>query len=227
MVDCIFCKKKYDKELEKCSECRLSNQPRLLVDWEIRKLIEMNIIKIIPILDLEKQLSPFGLDLTLDTRFKKIIKSNKPDIDPISKYTKDQYYEGVELLLSNFDENFILHPGEFTLGQSFEYLSLPNFISAGLDGKSSLGRLGLTVHTTAASIDPGFAGHITFELFNAGGLPIVLHPLMSIARLVLHLTKEVEKPYKGDYAGQTDVRPSEYFKSYFAKIIKNQKSRLP
>jgi len=226
---CIFCDSEYDKENEKCKnlDCGLSNQPRMLVDWEIEKLIDMKIIKILPILDIKKQIVPFGLDLTLDTKFKKIIKSNNPSIDPIEPYTKDQYYNDVELLLSNTDDDFVLHPGEFTLGQSFEFISIPEFIVGGLDGKSSLGRLSLTVHTTAGSIDPGFSGHITFELFNAGGLPIILHPLQSIARIIFHLTSKAKNVYVGEYAGQTEVRPSKYYESAFAKILKKQTKRLP
>jgi dCTP deaminase len=227
MKKCVFCDGDYNKDDEECTSCKLSNQPRLLTDWEIRKIIEMGVVKIIPVLDMNEQLSSFGFDLTLDTKFKKIIKSNKTSIDPIKNYNKDEYYESVELLLSNVDEHFILHPGEFTLGQSFEYIALPDFISAGLDGKSSLGRLSLTIHTTAGSIDPGFTGHVTFELFNSGGLPIVLRPLQPVARLVLHLTKKAENAYSGQYTGQTEVRPSEYYKANFSPIFRKQKERLP
>lgn len=228
MAECIFCNGEYDKKLEKCTndECGLSNQPRLLVDKEILKLLKMNVIKISPMLMPERQVSPFGIDLTLDTRFKKIIKSNEKYIDPIEPYSSSKYYEDVELSLA-LNETFVLHPGDFTLGQSFEFISLPNFIAAGLDGKSSLGRLSLTVHTTAASIDQGFKGHITFELFNGGGLPIVLHPLMPVARVIFHLTSRAERTYSGDYMAQTEVRPSMYYKSKFSKILLERQPFLP
>jgi dCTP deaminase len=207
-------------------ECNLSNQPRILSDWEIQKLIEMGIIRIFPILNLQEQLNPIGLDITLDTRFKKLIKSNNYSIDPIKEYTIPSYYEDVELMLSR-NEKFILHPGEFTLAQSFEFITLPNFISAGLDGKSSLGRFSLTVHTTAGSIDPGFKGHITLELFNNGGLPLVLHPLQPVARLIFHLISEVRTGYSGDYVGQTEVRPSKAFTSNFSKILRERTDIIP
>jgi dCTP deaminase len=199
----------------------------MLVDKEIRKLIEMKVIRVLPVLDLEEQLNPIGLDVTLDTKFKKILKSDNTSIDPIVPFVDARYYEYVELLLSKNSEAFVLHPGEFTLGQSFEYVYLPPFIGAGLDGKSSLGRLSLTVHTTAASIDPGFGGHITLELYNNGGLPIVLHPLEPVARLVFHLTSTCEKPYSGHYAGQTEVRSTKSYDTSFSSILYNRKEFIP
>ena len=198
----------------------------MLVDFEIKELVKRDVIKIMPVLDIDQQLNPIGLDLTLDTRFKKIRKSYKTSIDPISPYVDREYYEYVELLLSKKDDNFILHPGEFTLGQSFEYIKLPDFIGAGLDGKSSLGRLSITVHTTAASIDPGFSGHITFELFNNGGLPVFLHPLQPVARLVFHLTSKSKWPYSGQYAGQTEVRSAKGYETTFSQLLHNRPDNL-
>lgn len=224
---CIFCEGDIDKETQMCTKCKLSNIPRVLVDFEIRQLVTEKIIKIVPILDIKEQISPFGIDLTLDTKFKKVIKSNNIFIDPIDDSKNEaQYYRKIELLLGNKEDHYVLHPGEFALGQSFEYVSLPDFIVGGLDGKSSLGRLGITVHTTAASIDQGFNGHITFELFNAGSLPIILRPLQPVARLVFHLTSKAEKPYQGKYAGQTDVRSTKYHESSFSTILR-RKPNLP
>lgn len=219
--NCIFCSGTYDNKVDHCTECGLSKHPRTLVDWEVKKLLEIEVIKIQPLLDPVEQLSPFGLDLTLDTRFKKLIKSNETFIDPIKKYRTKTYYEDVELSLAN-NEHFVLHPGEFTLAQSFEFISLPAFIGAGLDGKSSLGRFSLTVHTTAGSIDPGFKGHITLELFNNGGLPLKLHPLQPVARLIFHLTSKAENAYRGSYVGQTEVRPSQAWKSKFSQILQKR-----
>lgn len=199
----------------------------MLVDKEIRTLVQMNVIKILPILNLEEQLNPIGLDITLDTRFRSIIKSDNTAIDPVEPCPESKLYEYRELFLSNKADTFILHPGEFTLGQSFEFVSLPNFIGAGLDGKSSLGRLSLTVHTTAASIDPGFAGHITFELFNNGGLPIFLHPLQPVARLVFHMTQECEVPYSGQYYGQTEVRSARGYQTGFSTILRERPDFIP
>jgi len=222
LSECIFCKEgTVLQETQLCKDCGLSQIPRTLVDKEIKKLLEMDVIKIRPILKMEKQLSPFGFDLTLDTKFKRVIKSDNISIDPIKiPETDDQYYESIELLFGNKDDCYVLHPGEFALGQSFEFISIPKFIGGGLDGKSSLGRLGVTVHTTAASVDPGFSGHLTFELFNAGSLPVIMRPLQSVARLVFHLTSESENPYRGEYSTQTEVRASRYYKSFFAERLR-------
>jgi len=222
LTECIFCKEgTVIQDTQLCKYCGLSQVPRMLVDKEIKKLLEMDVIKIRPILNMEEQLSPFGIDLTLDTKFKRVIKSDNIFIDPIKvPETDDQYYESRELLFGNKDDFYVLHPGEFTLGQSFEFISVPEFIGGGLDGKSSLGRLGITVHTTAASIDQGFSGHLTFELYNAGSLPVIMRPLQSVARLVFHLTSEAEDPYSGEYATQTEVRASRYYNSFFAKKLR-------
>jgi dCTP deaminase len=226
---CIFCKAEItpNPSIGSCSNCGLSQSPRMLVDWEIEKLLNMNIIKIMPTLNLKNQLNPSGLDITLDTRFKKVVRSNTAQIDPMKPYNSSEYYQDVELLLSNKQNQFVLHPGEFVLGQTFEYVSIPDFITGGLDGKSSLGRLGLMVHTTAASVDPGFKGHITLELFNNGGLPIILHPLMPIGRLIFHVASKARQPYDGQYAGQTEVRPSKAFEGAFAKILRDRPDSLP
>lgn len=222
LANCVFCKTgNIVQEIQRCDSCKLLQVPRILVDKEIKELLGMDVIKIRPILNLKEQLSPFGIDLTLDTKFKRVIKTDNISIDPIEEpESEDQFYESRELLLGNRDDTYVLHPGEFALGQSFEFVSIPNFIGGGLDGKSSLGRLGITVHTTAASVDPGFSGHITFELYNAGSLPVILRPLQSVARLVFHLTEEAENPYSGEYATQTEVRASRYYNSFFGKKIK-------
>jgi dCTP deaminase len=83
------------------------------------------------------------------------------------------------------------------------------------------------VHTTAGSVDPGFKGHITLELFNNGGLPLVLHPMQPVARLIFHLLSESKSPYKGDYMGQTEVRPSMAYKSHFSRIISKHTQKEP
>jgi len=228
MLNCNFCNKELKQRNGICKFCKLSNLPRILVDFEIKKLLEEEQIEILPILNMKEQISPFGFDLTLDTKFKKVIKTDNKYLDPILKPTSSsQYYEPVELLLGNKDDNYILHPGDFALGQSYEFIVLPDFIVGGLDGKSSLGRLGVTVHTTAASIDPGFRGHITFELYNAGSLPVILHPLQPVAKLILHLTEKAKKPYKGKYSAQTEVRASQYHESAFSKILSKQTKSIP
>ena len=207
---CIFCNSKIKENSFTCSSCGLLQHPRTLVDWEIKELIKRRIIIIEPILDLEKQMNPGGIDLRLDTRIREFKFAEKESIDPSEHVREHEYYIYRELELSK-NESYILHPREFVLAQSFEYVSLPDFILAGLDGRSSFGRLGVVVHATAGSIDPGFHGHIIFELSNLGKMPIKLKPLTRVARLVLHVTEKCENPYSGSYQFQSEVRTS---KSY-------------
>ena len=220
-MPCLICgNEDYSDPTKVCKKCGLRNIPRQLVDWEIRKLINLGVLKIVPILNLEKQLNPNGFDICLDTKFRIIRKSQSTFIDTIKPFNINEVYDKVELLVGGRQKSFVLHPGDFVLAQSFEYIKLPNFISAGLDGKSSLGRLSLSIHTTAGSIDPGFKGHVTFELYNAGGLPIKVHPLQPIARLIFYFTEEVEKPYTGEYSHQSDVTPSMGYRSWMNQVIK-------
>lgn len=207
---CIFCNSKIKEDSFRCLSCGLLQQPRTLVDWEIEELLKRKIVVIEPILDLKEQMNPGGIDLRLDTRWKEIKFSEKESIDPSEPLREHEYYVYRELELSK-SEYYILHPKEFVLAQSFEYVSLPNFILAGLDGRSSFGRLGVVVHATAGSIDPGFHGHIIFELSNLGKMPIRLKPLRRMARLVLHVTEKCKNPYSGSYQFQSEVRTS---KSY-------------
>ena len=114
------------------------------------------------------------------------------------------------------DQPFILHPGEFVLGQTLERVSVPNDLVARLEGKSSLGRLGLLIHSTAGFIDSGFTGNITLELSNVANLPITIYQGMPIGQLsFMRLDAPVEKPYGGDgmaskYQGQAEPTPSSY-----------------
>jgi len=210
---CIFCKEPIQASNLRCPSCGLSQQPRTLVDWEIEELLRRKIIIVEPILNLEEQLNPGGLDLRLDTRIREFKFSEKESIDPSQHVLEHEYYIYKELELSK-KECYILHPGEFVLAQSFECICLPKFILAGLDGRSSFGRLGVVVHATAGSIDPGFHGHIIFELSNLAKMPIKLRPLSRLARLVFHVTEKCKKPYRGRYQYQSKVKPS---RSYLDK----------
>ena len=112
------------------------------------------------------------------------------------------------------DEPFVLHPGEFVLGSTYEVVTLPNDVAARLEGKSSLGRLGLLTHSTAGFIDPGFSGHVTLELANVANLPILLRPGMKIGQVCFfRMTSEAEHPYGSSvygsrYQGQRGPTPS-------------------
>ncbi len=136
-------------------------------------------------------IQPSSIDVRLDKFFRVFDNHKYPHIDPAqdqSELTREVEVTG--------DDAFVLHPGEFVLGSTFEYVRLPDDIAARLEGKSSLGRLGLMTHSTAGFIDPGFQGHITLELANVATLPIKLYPGMKIGQLCFfRLTSPAENPY--------------------------------
>lgn len=138
-----------------------------------------------------KMIQPSSVDVRLD-RFFRVFENHKYEvIDP----SKEQPELTREIEVGN-DEHFILHPGEFVLASTYEVVTLPDDIAARLEGKSSLGRLGLLTHSTAGFIDPGFSGHITLELSNVANLPVKLFPGMKIGQLCLvKLSSAAENPY--------------------------------
>ncbi|KZX20154.1 dCTP deaminase [Rathayibacter tanaceti] len=136
-------------------------------------------------------LQPSSVDVRLDRFFRLFDNHRYPYIDP----AEDQP-ELTRLVETPKGEPFILHPGEFVLGSTYEQVSLPDDIAARLEGKSSLGRLGLLTHSTAGFIDPGFTGHVTLELSNVATLPITLWPGMKIGQMCFfRLSSPAEKPY--------------------------------
>ncbi|AWB90300.1 dCTP deaminase [Salinibacterium hongtaonis] len=138
-----------------------------------------------------EMVQPSSVDVRLDRFFRLFDNHKYPYIDP----AEDQP-ELTHLLEVDADKPFILHPGEFVLGSTFEQVTLPDDIAARLEGKSSLGRLGLLTHSTAGFIDPGFTGHVTLELSNVATLPIKLWPGMKIGQLCFFkLTSPSQKPY--------------------------------
>jgi dCTP deaminase len=152
---------------------------------------------------------PSSVDLRLDRLFRVFENHRYPHIDP----AEDQP-ELTRLVEPDDDEPFILHPGEFVLGSTYEVITLPDDIAARLEGKSSLGRLGLLTHSTAGFIDPGFSGHVTLELSNVATLPIKLWPGMKIGQFCFfRLSSPAEHPYGSDrygsrYQGQRGPTPS-------------------
>jgi dCTP deaminase len=167
----------------------------LLSDGDIRRQLDAGRIKLDPLnLDL---LQPSSIDVRLDRFFRLFDNHKYPYIDPCEQ--QDELTRFVEV---SSDEAFILHPGEFVLGSTFEYVSLPNDIAARLEGKSSLGRLGLLTHSTAGFVDPGFEGHVTLELSNVATLPIKLWPGMKIGQLCFfQLSSPSENPYGSEKYG--------------------------
>lgn len=161
----------------------------LLSDRDIRAQIEAGKIGLDP-LDMGL-IQPSSMDVRLDRFFRLFDNHKYPFIDP-----REQQDELTRLVEVDPNEAFILHPGEFVLGSTYEFVTLPNDIAARLEGKSSLGRLGLLTHSTAGFVDPGFQGHVTLELSNVATLPIKLWPGMKIGQLCFfQLSSESENPY--------------------------------
>nr|WP_197982077.1 dCTP deaminase [Frigoribacterium sp. CFBP 13712] len=136
-------------------------------------------------------IQPSSIDVRLDRLFRLFDNHKYPFIDPAVEQP-----ELTRLVETKADEPFILHPGEFVLGSTYELVSLPDDVAARLEGKSSLGRLGLLTHSTAGFIDPGFSGHVTLELSNVATLPIKLWPGMKIGQLCFfRLSSPADHPY--------------------------------
>jgi dCTP deaminase len=160
-------------------------------------------------------LQPSSVDVRVD-RFFRVFRNNRyPYID-----VKVEQEELTELVEVEGDEPFILHPGEFVLGSTLERVALPDDLVARLEGKSSLGRLGLLIHSTAGFIDPGWDGHVTLELSNVANLPITIYPEMKIGQLsFVQLSEPAERPYGSGglgskYQGQRGPTPSRYWKNF-------------
>lgn len=165
----------------------------ILSDREIKKYIEEKKIQLKPLPDFEKQLGSASLDLRLGNEFKIFEHSKKPFID-----TRDpeSYNGSTRLIQLKDDEPFVFHPNEFILGITLEEISLPDDIAARIDGRSSLGRLGIVIHSTAGHIDPGFRGKIVLEMENIGMIPVLLYPKTRICQLVFQeLSSPTTNPY--------------------------------
>lgn len=154
-------------------------------------------------------IQPSSIDLHLGPSFQVFRNSRYPYIDPAVEQAGL-----MEMVQASAGEPFVLHPGEFALGATVERVSLANDIVARLEGKSSLGRLGLLIHSTAGYIDPGWNGTLTLELSNVANLPIVLTPGMAIGQIsFMRMTTPVDRPYGSaglgsKYQGQVDPTPS-------------------
>ena len=185
----------------------------LLSDRDIRAAIDSGRIAIEPWEP--EMVQPSSVDVRIDRYFRVFENHRYPHIDPAIEQA-----ELTRLVEPDADEPFILHPGEFVLGSTYEVVSLPDDVSARLEGKSSLGRLGLLTHSTAGFIDAGFSGHITLELSNAATLPIKLWPGMKIGQLCFfRLTSPAEAPYGSGaqgsrYQGQRGPTPSRSFQNF-------------
>jgi dCTP deaminase len=154
---------------------------------------------------------PSSVDVRVDRQFRVFHNSRHPYID-VRKPMEDL----TELVEVTDSEPFVLHPGEFVLGQTLERVSLPDDLVARLEGKSSIGRLGLLIHSTAGFVDPGFSGNLTLELSNVANLPITIYHGMPIGQIsFMRMDGPVEHPYGSEetgskYQGQAEPTPSRY-----------------
>ncbi|MEV0196579.1 dCTP deaminase [Nonomuraea sp. NPDC050691] len=163
----------------------------------------------------QDMLQPSSIDVRLDRYFRVFENHKYPHIDPSIEQP-----DLTRMVEPDGDEPFILHPGEFVLASTYEVITLPGDLASRLEGKSSLGRLGLLTHSTAGFIDPGFSGHVTLELSNVATLPIKLWPGMKIGQLcVFRLSSPAEHPYGSEkygsrYQGQRGPTPSRSFRDF-------------
>ena len=185
----------------------------LLSDRDIRSTIDAGDLVIEPF-D-AALIQPSSIDVRMDRFFRVFNNSRYTHIDP--KLQQDELTTLVEVAE---DEPFVLHPGEFVLGATLEKFILPANLAGRLEGKSSLGRLGLLTHSTAGFIDPGFSGHITLELSNVANLPITLWPGMKVGQLALFgMSSPAETPYGAGslgskYQGQRGPTPSKAYLNF-------------
>ena len=185
----------------------------ILSDVTIRQALTEGRIVIEPMMDGAVQ--PSSVDLRIDRYFRVFRNDTTPFIDP--KQPQEDLTELVEVA----DDNaFILHPGEFVLGSTLERVAVADDLVGRLEGKSSMGRLGLLIHSTAGFVDAGWDGHLTLELSNVANLPIALYPGMKIGQIsFLQMTTPADNPYGSDitgskYQGQRGPTPSRYYLNF-------------
>ena len=193
----------------------------LMSDRDIRASIEAGQIGLEP-LDMSL-LQPSSFDVRIDRFFRLFDNHKYAFIDPAEP--QEELTRFIEVAP---DEPFILHPGEFVLGSTYEFVKLPDNVAARLEGKSSLGRLGLVTHSTAGFVDPGFNGHVTLELSNMATLPIKLWPGMKIGQLCFfQLSSPSETPYGSAkylnrYQGQRGPTASRSYMNFHRTDVGNE-----
>jgi dCTP deaminase len=185
----------------------------VLSDRDIRTEIEGGRVVIRPYDPADLQ--PSSVDLHLDRAFRVFRNNRYPYID-----VRAPQPDLTELLHVADDEPFVLHPGEFVLGQTLEWVELPDDVVARLEGRSSLGRIGLLIHSTAGYVDPGWKGNLTLELSNVANLPIALYSGMKIGQIsFVRMSSPVERPYGSPelgskYQGQSEPTASAYHRDF-------------
>ncbi len=164
----------------------------ILSDKSIKEYLKEGKIVIDPIKD-EQQIQPSSVDMRLGDEFKVFKVIRKPYIDPKDEEDIAEYMESSTVPEG---EAFIIHPNEFALATTHEYVKVPDDLVARVEGRSSMGRLGVTMHVTAGYVDPGFEGKITLEISNIGAMPVALYPGQRVCQLVFEtMTTPAELPY--------------------------------
>jgi dCTP deaminase len=164
----------------------------ILSDKSIKEYLKEGKIVIDPIKD-EQQIQPSSVDMRLGDEFKVFKVIRKPYIDPKDEEDIAEYMESSTVPEG---EAFIIHPNEFALATTHEYVKVPDDLVARVEGRSSMGRLGVTMHVTAGYVDPGFEGRITLEISNIGAMPVALYPGQRVCQLVFEtMTTPAELPY--------------------------------
>jgi dCTP deaminase len=185
----------------------------ILSDRTIREELEAGRIEIDPLLP--KSIQPSSVDLHIDRYFRVFRNHTMGHID-----VKQNLEDLTELVEIAEEDTFMLHPGEFVLGSTLERVALPTDLVARLEGKSSLGRLGLLIHSTAGFVDAGWDGQLTLELSNVANLPITLYPGMKIGQIsFIRMSTPADVPYGSaavgsKYQGQRGPRPSRYWENF-------------
>jgi dCTP deaminase len=179
---------------------------------------ERNRLTVSPIIDVREQLQPSSLDVRLGTDFVMVRTARFLFLNILKspEEAEKEAAEYVERIHVPPSQRFVIHPGEFALGCTLEYIKLPCNLAARLEGKSTWGRVGLQVHSTAGFVDPGFEGCLTFELQNVGKVPIPLYPGIRVAQLCFLECTSTAIPYMSkstsNYGGRAGLLTSRYFK---------------
>ncbi len=211
---------------EKCTNC----YPSLLVDHQIENLIRSDQLKIIPLINLRKQLGSTSLDVRLGTTFQTYQPNQSGVVDFTDQRSVDNISANSSIRDLDFLESIVLAPGQFVLAHTMEYIGLPENVGAQIEGRSSFARLGIQVHMTANLIDPGFHGSVTLEIFNAGPNPIRLFPGYRIGQLRFFECNKPKKPYNkkldAKYKGLLEHSNSLLSKDYEVECIKKALNKI-
>ena len=204
----------------------------VLSDIEITRELLAGNLKITPILNAKKQIGSSSIDIRLGTEFRylKIKKQTHFDLTKSLDEIRKQIEGYSEVVHIKPMEAFILHPGDFVLASTFEYISIPPNLTARLEGRSTWGRVGLQIHSTAGFVDPGFEGRLTFELNNLGKLPLPLYPGIRIGQLSFHKLEEANVLYSDkegpSFGGLTGTKSSTFYADYdYQNILNKNKTK--